>query len=90
MNTHRRAVWSAALVVAFLLFSFGWANLGPQIEAEVALEQMKNDDGSYAVGRAAANANIEGFFLLITVMLLLALWLPVAFTALNRAKKPTT
>jgi hypothetical protein len=84
MSLKRRTFWSVALVVAYLCFISVWSAFVPQLQADVALEQMKNDDISYGIGRAAADWHLEGWFLLVTIVLLMALWAPVVYRRFNQ------
>jgi hypothetical protein len=79
MTLKRRAFWSVALVAAYIAFISVWSSFVPQIQADIALEQMKNDDVAYGIGRAAANWNLEGWFFLVTCVLLMAVWAPVLY-----------
>ena len=77
MTTRRRLFWTVTMAVAYAIFINIWTAFAPQVQADIALKQMENDDISYGIGRAAAEWHLEGWFLLIFVLLTVALWLPV-------------
>jgi hypothetical protein len=86
MTLKRRFGWTAAIALVYTFFIWAFTLFQGSIEAQMGAKQFEDDTVSYGIGRAFATANIESWVLLLCTVLLLFIWVPLAWARIKLAR----